>query len=1022
MAILLHQVASKTTSPQEWHDRSITPCPPISYFVRSWPKGALRRRYQSERAEVSNRISIRKFIRFALGQMTPQNEHHRFEDLCFEIAKSRIATNIVRATGPVQAGGDQGRDFEGYKSFLSHSPDLSNAFLSKIEDRTLVFCCSLNKEIKGKIEGDLVSIFSQLSKPDIVYYFCSVDLDVSKRHALQATCQKDYGASLEILDGQTISDILSDADCFWIAEEFLNVPSDIFPPIAGDEEYQSLRTRWLLDDTVIANYADFTDVKRGLRRSWKETNLVGDVKRWTDLMASIVPHPQFGRRARYELAVCALKSKGDLIGQAENIGSYFETFPAEPGIDDLEDGYSLSAYALTASRVGKIDAPQGVADGWSDLVMAAVNVALGTASTVVERCRLTILKGQALSHNALVGRNSTGHVEALALWNAATEMAKTDPLAEVSLLARLMEVCAPIMGELPLYDRVAERTDALLAAREGAAAAADSARKRGVAFFKTGQTLRAIDQIQKAKVGWFSAENIQGSIIASLLLASWFEELKLPHAARYYATGAIEVCGRTGGVDAGRNLVQAGFLVAESFYLAGDALTYLGVVGKLLPYHWEHMSSPGDLNVHTHLKKAFVYAGAILSVLSSYDEALKTAVLDIIRGWDIEPSNLQEIERAPNAGVWQRRSSQEIEQVLAVELGANMVSDLRPYAHACWNALGIVWTITGPKALQLRADEIAAVMQILQTELASLDLLIVPSNVEIRLKASVAKKWKATQVGKNNRLIWEIDLGETLSGRSDAADPATNAQDILGLIISVLGKATALEEDEFLETIEGKLSQELFGRLVWIRPPAELLAKARSLADLTLPTLSIAVPEIAPLAAPALQWNARLSAKYSKEASLTAITNRYENMQAFARTVAPAIMANARTKALMVDLRKMGLRDWYILLILHNMALNRRLNEAGIENAADPEAVVRATNKVSFADSKAGKLTLEPDTIHQDEIDMVRLACIYNVAETWGLANHRMTPDFQAIQRLLTDRFNFLIDDVAHEDVFGWEE
>ena len=52
---------------------------------------------------VRNRISLRKYIRFQLEQMSASNEHHRFEDLAFELSRLRIASNVVRATGPVQA-------------------------------------------------------------------------------------------------------------------------------------------------------------------------------------------------------------------------------------------------------------------------------------------------------------------------------------------------------------------------------------------------------------------------------------------------------------------------------------------------------------------------------------------------------------------------------------------------------------------------------------------------------------------------------------------------------------------------------------------------------------------------------------------------------------------------------------------------------------------------------------------------------------------------------------------------------
>ena len=56
--------------------------------------------------------AVKFTIRFGLNQLSPKNAHHTFERLCFELTKRRICSNVLPATGPVSAGGDQGRDFE----------------------------------------------------------------------------------------------------------------------------------------------------------------------------------------------------------------------------------------------------------------------------------------------------------------------------------------------------------------------------------------------------------------------------------------------------------------------------------------------------------------------------------------------------------------------------------------------------------------------------------------------------------------------------------------------------------------------------------------------------------------------------------------------------------------------------------------------------------------------------------------------------------------------------------------------
>jgi hypothetical protein len=60
-------------------------------------------------------VEAEKYIRFQLERLAARNEHHVFEEICCRIAKRRLSTNLLPATGPVSVGGDQGRDAESYR-------------------------------------------------------------------------------------------------------------------------------------------------------------------------------------------------------------------------------------------------------------------------------------------------------------------------------------------------------------------------------------------------------------------------------------------------------------------------------------------------------------------------------------------------------------------------------------------------------------------------------------------------------------------------------------------------------------------------------------------------------------------------------------------------------------------------------------------------------------------------------------------------------------------------------------------
>jgi hypothetical protein len=166
-------------------------------------------------------------IRFALSQLLVGNAHHRFEDLCRHFAQAWISRNVVPATGPVSAGGDQGRDFETFRSYIASQ--IPGAFVSVEGDEHLVFVCTVGTgDLQGKIKEDVAKVAAG-APVSAVYAFCEADLAVAKRHELQRWAREGYGLRLEILDGRALSVQLASPELFWIAEKFLSLPASLRP-------------------------------------------------------------------------------------------------------------------------------------------------------------------------------------------------------------------------------------------------------------------------------------------------------------------------------------------------------------------------------------------------------------------------------------------------------------------------------------------------------------------------------------------------------------------------------------------------------------------------------------------------------------------------------------------------------------------------------------------------------------------------------------------------------------------------
>lgn len=208
-------------------------------------------------------------IRFELEQLSARNGHHEFEHICRYLAGARICSNILPATGPVSAGGDQGRDFESFRSYLKKSALSDSTFIGLVSSEFVVFSCTIQKKkISSKIKSDITTIMSCNKKPDSIHFFCTTDIPVATRHKLQQWAYERHNAQLEIYDGQALSELLSGRDVFWIAEKYLSIDSEVYPPppvTNAPSWYNSHLSEWRENTNSPVNYSDFFEIKSAIR-------------------------------------------------------------------------------------------------------------------------------------------------------------------------------------------------------------------------------------------------------------------------------------------------------------------------------------------------------------------------------------------------------------------------------------------------------------------------------------------------------------------------------------------------------------------------------------------------------------------------------------------------------------------------------------------------------------------------------------------------------------------------------------
>lgn len=179
---------------------------------------------------VTSPVEAAQFIRFQLDHLTARNEHHAFEWICFWITKRRLSGNLLPATGPVSAGGDQGRDAETYSVWLpSGTPD-SDGLAGRAVTGPLVMACSAQKNgVAAKVRADVSAICGRGKTVHTIAFFSVRDIPVATRHLLEEEARQAHGVQLLVFDGQAIAHMLIEDDLVWIAREYLHLPPHLLP-------------------------------------------------------------------------------------------------------------------------------------------------------------------------------------------------------------------------------------------------------------------------------------------------------------------------------------------------------------------------------------------------------------------------------------------------------------------------------------------------------------------------------------------------------------------------------------------------------------------------------------------------------------------------------------------------------------------------------------------------------------------------------------------------------------------------
>lgn len=704
-------------------------------------------------------------IRFGLEQLSARNAHHEFEHLCRYLTRARICSNVLPATGPVGQGGDQGRDFETFRTYLSNSTLAETAFVGIVSNKPLVFACTLQKQqIKRKIKLDVKKIMSSGSTVEGVHCFCSASVPIATRHELINWARETHSVALEIHDGESLAELLSGRDVFWIAEKYLSVPSEIYPrsPIEdGGEWYVRQLERWKANTSPPVSYADFSTIKAAGRHALDSENLCQDVPFWFRLIESFIDsdsNTPLRRRAIYEAAYLSLKYMKTLVGQENRLREYFSVVPELEEPADLEDAYPMMNYCAVIAHEGSSALTVGEVSHWRQALIARVEEKLAQDNTTNTRCLLLDLRGALTTSMDPANPVRPTLDEAIEWWTKALDEVRDAPLYPLERLADRLTNLLKFFDESAHYREFAKRLDLLLAQRSGEFTAAEKCFERAEVLYEKGHRLEAINHLHDSKIKWFAAETLARSLRSMLFISHCYAELGLQFAAKYYALAAAYVALKSNDPNvlalSAAGLAQA----AECDYLEGAWCGFAELADIYLRSQAAFVNDPRNIERYPDLRMIVWNAAHIKFITQRLAPQLSSFIAENINYWGIEDW-VGDINS--QVGVdWERREVSEIWKILNRELRGIPYSDIGPKRNVPWSELGVKWNVTWANDYEttIAAEQFIAVLQIFLAELAEVELCLLKTDVQINLNLSSNEVLTMTPHVSNEGRQWDISL------------------------------------------------------------------------------------------------------------------------------------------------------------------------------------------------------------------------------------------------------------------------
>lgn len=958
---------------------------------------------------------VKEHIKFSLDNLRAKNAFHDFETICRHFSRKRLGLNILPATGPVSAGGDQGRDFETY-TIIPEVQDIVGKDKSVIAKEAAFACTIQSGDLPTKIKADVKTIIEQGRPVEIIYFFSVRDIDISKRHKLQKWAFDKYNIRLEIFDGEALSEELASNDLFWIAEEYLGIPADIFPKV-DNIDYSKIKEKWEERKPEMPNYAELDEVRSLARRALFDKEFNQDLPFWLSKLEKFLDidaaSPRFRRKVLYELVALRMRGMRDLSGREKYVSGYFNLCPSFNNQIEAQEACVVWSYAYGASIRGAGKFESYDLKRWRESIENYTEEELKKDYPKPIKAVLYELKG----HLSITNPYQRNIDEGIEWWLKLASIIEETPLFPLERFADLLTGIIDLVGDHPKFSKLTDKTNKLLAKRVGGFALADKCRDRAIKYEEKGDLIKALQELHKAKINWFAQETLYGSLLSMMFISEIYFELGLVYAAKYYAMAVSFIASRSTD-DKTKSFITRGFSrLSECEYSNGEwahFLEHTEFTLKSMGVYSKDLDDPVSGKIY---EKQLFYTTNVYAFTHTLDngELFKYARRRI-GAWDIEELSNDLIPLAEES--WAKVNADELIHKIQSEFRGFPFNDVGSQRESKWEANGIRWRFVWENDLHksAKAEQLICLIQVLLAEIADKDLYLLKTDAEVRI--NFGDRFHVERQSSNNVSKWSVTLPLQLPQDRDKIQDYNSYT--LGIAIAIIADLSLLPSENVMSELknlfkEGITSKVFSGNsyeVVYMDAiPGDLYEEITTLHQIDY----LRSIDFSPKTHKALLWKDSLLQEYNRKEELNNIRLRYDRSVVPIRETLQKLNKDASFKEIVKRLRNDNWKDWHILMGLAMIAVNYRVNKTGYRNSEEMKELFRTHMETEESEvSILVPLSEFSEKAIRSALSMTMLSTMKN----FDLEPKGETPNIQAIQTFWGQRLNYWDDDVEHEDMF----